>query len=126
MGVLQGKEIGTFICLKKLRGFRHGQNPLSEPEARGPLLHAVAFLEPFNTPCGVDQFLLAGEERMAGGADLRADFLLGGAGLKIVAAEAFDGNFVVLGVDSFFHIFPPCRALYRRILYSIAVVERKK
>ena len=36
---------------------------------------------------------------------LRADFRLGGMGLESIAAETFYHHFVVLGMNSFFHIF---------------------
>jgi len=43
---------------KQIRGFRHGQNPLTlHPQAEA-LLHAVSFLEPLDTPGGIDKFLL--------------------------------------------------------------------
>jgi hypothetical protein len=79
--------------------------PSPNPNSPRGLLHAVSFLESFHAAGGIDQLLLPGEERMAGGADLRADFRLGGAGLEGVAAEAFHRHFVILGMDSFFHIF---------------------
>jgi hypothetical protein len=36
----------------------------------------VTLLELFNPPCGVHQFLLAGEKRMAGGTDLHLHLLV--------------------------------------------------
>ena len=52
---------------------------------------------------GVDQLLLAGEERVAVGADFNDDIaLVRGAGLKVVAAGAFDVDALVLRVNGFF------------------------
>jgi hypothetical protein len=52
---------------------------------------------------GVDQLLLAGEEGVAGRADFDDDVaLVRGAGLKVVAAGAFDVDVLVLGVNGFF------------------------
>jgi hypothetical protein len=52
----------------------------------------------------VHELLLAGKERMAGGADFYADVaLVGGAGDKCVTAGAMDPNFVVAGMNSCFH-----------------------
>jgi hypothetical protein len=90
---------------KQLRGFRHRQNPLSYPKSLGDLLHAVSLLESFHPAGGIDQLLLPGKERMAGGADFSADFRLGGTALEGVAAQAPHRHFLILGMDSFFHIF---------------------
>ena len=67
------------------------------------LLHAVASLEPLHPSGGIDQLLLAGEERMASGADLGVDLLDGGTGLEGIATKAFYGHFLILGVNSLFH-----------------------
>ena len=59
--------------------------------------------EALDAACGVDQLLLAGEERVAGGADFDDDVaLVRRAGLKVVAAGALDGDGVVLRVNTFF------------------------
>jgi hypothetical protein len=51
----------------------------------------------------VDQLLLAGEERVAGGADFENDVaLVRRAGGKVVAARALDLNLVVLRMNSLF------------------------
>jgi len=51
---------------------------------------------------GVDQLLLAGKERVAGSADFDDDVaLVGGAGLKRIAACALDVDGAVAGVDLF-------------------------
>jgi len=52
----------------------------------------------------VHQLLLAGEERMAGGADFHAHVaLVGGARLEGVSARADDVDFVVSGVNTGLH-----------------------
>jgi hypothetical protein len=59
--------------------------------------------EALDASCGVDQLLLAGEERVAGGADFEDDVaLVGGAGLKVRTAGALNGNGLVFWVNSFF------------------------
>jgi hypothetical protein len=59
--------------------------------------------EAFDAACGVDQLLLAGKERVAGGADFDDDVaLVGGAGLKCIAAGALDVDGFVLRVNTFF------------------------
>jgi hypothetical protein len=48
--------------------------------------------------------LLAGVERVALGADLNADVLLGGTGRKDVATGTADGSLFVVGMDAFSHV----------------------
>ena len=76
------------------------------------LLQAEALVEAINTSTGVNQLLLAGIERVALGADLNGDVLLGGAGLDDVAAGASDGGLLVIGMDSFFHFDSPNSFFY--------------
>jgi hypothetical protein len=64
---------------------------------------AVAALEALDAAGGVDQLLLAREERVAGAADLEADFVLRGVGLELVAAGADHGDQVEVGMDFFLH-----------------------
>jgi hypothetical protein len=89
------------------------------------LLLLVLFAEAFDAPGGVDQLLLAGEERMAVRTDLGDDFvLLGGPGFKGVAAMALDRDRLIFRMDSFFHdsrswvawrcTGPMCVAAYRQ------------
>src|SRR6185369_5217855 len=66
---------------------------------------AVALFEPLHATGGVNQLLLAGEERMAGGADLGVDLLAGRTGLECVTTQTFHGNIGINGVDAFFHLF---------------------
>jgi hypothetical protein len=90
---------------KQIRGFRHGQNPLSlHPQAEA-LLHAVSFLEPLNTPGRIDKLLLTGKERVTGRADFRGDLGLGGTGQKRIAAQALDRYLRIFWVNAFFHYF---------------------
>ena len=68
------------------------------------LLQVEALVETVNTSTGVNQLLLAGIERVALGADLHADVLLGGTGSKGVATGAADGGLFVVGMDAFSHV----------------------
>jgi hypothetical protein len=72
--------------------------------ADGVLQLAVTSLEPLDATSGVHQFLLAGEERVASGANLGVDLLAGGAGLERVAAQAFHGHLGIHWVDTFSHL----------------------
>ena len=65
----------------------------------GVLLHVVAPLEALDATGGIDDALLAREERVALAADLGVQPLLGGARLERVAARADDGRFNVVGMD---------------------------
>ena len=67
------------------------------------LLQAEALVEAINTSTGVNQLLLAGIERVALGADLNTNVLLGGASGKDVTAVATDRGLFVLGMDTFLH-----------------------
>src|SRR5687767_14971924 len=73
----------------------------------GGFLEAVGaaelLAEAFDAAGGVDEFLLAGEEGVAGGADVDVDLGGGAAGLEGVAAGAVDGTGLVAGVDLGFH-----------------------
>src|ERR1035437_8848593 len=61
------------------------------------------FLEFFHAACGVGEALLAGIERVAGGADLHLDHRLYGAGLESVAAGAGDRANIIFGMYVVFH-----------------------
>jgi hypothetical protein len=71
------------------------------------LLHAVSFLESFYTASGIHNLLFAGKERVAGRANLRRYLGFGGTSQEGVAAQTLDRNFIILGMDSLFHDFPP-------------------
>ena len=67
----------------------------------------VLFLEALDAASGVHEFLLAGEERVATGADFDAQHVAldGRARLEGMPASAMDGHSVVIGVDPGFHEF---------------------
>ena len=67
------------------------------------LLQVEALVETIDTSTGVNQLLLAGIERVALGADLNSDILLGGAGGKGVATSATNCGLFVLRMDAFSH-----------------------
>ena len=67
------------------------------------LIHTVALVEAFDSACRIDQLLLSGKERMASGAHLQPDFRFSGAGLKLVPTSAGDRDFIIFGMNSFFH-----------------------
>lgn len=67
-------------------------------------LDIVALLEAVNASGSVDELLLSGKERMAGGANFDVDVLSGGrAGLDHASACALDLAIGVSGMNSFFH-----------------------
>ena len=74
------------------------------PTKSGFVLKFLVFLaESFNSACRVHQFLLAGKERMALGADLNTDVFLGRAHLYDVSASALNIGFSILRVNIWFH-----------------------
>src|SRR5881296_2758003 len=76
----------------------------------------VAPLEPFDATRGVDQLLLAGEERVALGADLETHVVLRRTGGDGLAARAGDVDDLVHGVDPALHVTTPYPVLERRII----------
>ena len=87
---------------------------LLKPKKNNPsmtgFLFAVVFSVEFFYPAGcVDNLLHAGEKGMAVGANVNPDILLGGAGFKLSAAGAGGCDFVILGMNIFFHAYdlPP-------------------
>ena len=60
-----------------------------------------ALVEALDTSAGIDQLLLAREERVALGADFNLDVLLGGEHLDHVAAVAGDGGLFAFRMDAF-------------------------
>jgi hypothetical protein len=86
---------------------------------RGRLSFGVFAAEAFDASCGVDQFLLAGEEWVASGADFDVDVsLMGGASFEARAARANDTNFVIVGMNSSFRhdykTFPAILLYFKR------------
>src|SRR5258706_1845353 len=65
----------------------------------------VAPVELLDAPGRVDELLLAGEERVALGADLQPQLLASGPGDEGLAAGADDGQLLVVRVDLRFHRF---------------------
>ena len=68
-------------------------------------LDAVTLLETINTTARVNELLLAGEERVALGADFNAQLRLGGTRYESVAANAGHGRLLILRMDAFLHDF---------------------
>ena len=68
-------------------------------------IHTETLLESVNASAGINQLLLAGIERVALGADLNTNVLLGRTSGKDIAARAADGGLFVLGMDTFLHFF---------------------
>ena len=64
---------------------------------------AVATGEFLDPAGGIDEFLLAGKERMAGRADTDLDVALGGTSAIISAAGATDDALVIVGMNICFH-----------------------
>ncbi len=78
-------------------------------------LLGILAAEAFYAAGGVQQFLLAGKERMA----IRADFYVDVAAMsraraKAMATRTHDANFVISGMNSCFHDLLP---LYRTIRF---------
>ena len=67
-------------------------------------LLAIALVELVDTPCGVDELLLAGEERVALGADTDFVFGTGGFDFPDFAAGADDLCRTVIRMDILFHL----------------------
>ena len=63
----------------------------------------IFFAESFDATGGIDQLLLAGEKRVAFGANLDADVLLGRSDFQDVATGALNGGLVVLRMNVCFH-----------------------
>ena len=69
------------------------------------LLQVESLLETVYAAAGVNQLLLAGVIRMAGGANFNADVFLSGAGVDYVPTNAGDGRVLVNGMNSVLHLF---------------------
>jgi hypothetical protein len=63
----------------------------------------VFFAKTLNATSGVDQFLLAGEKRVALRANFHGNIAFGGGDLKRVTAGTLDGRFLAFGMDICFH-----------------------
>jgi len=80
-----------------------GYRNLSLARASG-LGAAVAASEFFHAPGGVDEFLLASEKRMAGGADADFNISFGRASAINRAARANDIGLLIIGMNVRLHI----------------------
>jgi hypothetical protein len=67
------------------------------------LLNAVLTIEPLHAPCGIDQTLRAGIERMAFGANLDADIRRRRSRLEGIATGAGHYAMTVFRMNSSFH-----------------------
>ena len=68
---------------------------------------AIFFPKPLDPPCGVQEFLLAREERMAVGTDLNMDVLLGALRLKGGSTGTFDHRIKDFWVNILLHFIKP-------------------
>ena len=80
---------------------------LVERKEQCRLFHTVTLLELINTSAAVNEFLAAGVEGVALGADLDGDVLLRGAGLIHGAAGAADRGRLVIRMETVFHSHSP-------------------
>ncbi len=76
-----------------------------QTHSRSIVSHAVFPAEFVHTPGGINNFLLACVERVAGGANIDVQFILfqGRAGDKLVSATAGHVNITVVRVYALFH-----------------------
>ena len=76
---------------------------------RRTLASVETLVEALDASAGIDQLLLAREERVALGADFNLDVLFGGEHLDDVAAVAGDRGLLAIRMDAFlchgFHLF---------------------
>jgi hypothetical protein len=70
----------------------------------------VFFAKPLNASGGVYQFLLAREERMAGGTNFNLYVPGRGTGFYNIPAGAGDLRCFVFRVNLISHIYPPCKS----------------
>ena len=83
------------------------------------LFLTVSLLEALDTTGRVNQLLLAGEERMAGGADLNPVRLAGGTGFHHMPAGTGDINFLIVRMDRLFHVqFPRAHTYNSPLLWQ--------
>ena len=72
---------------------------------------AVLLLEAFDSPGGIDKFLLARVKRMAHRADFRVDFLGRAARLEGITATAMNHDLFILWMNIFFHSYQAPKSL---------------
>src|SRR5262245_53955856 len=90
LGIRTGRLDWSFLGLGRGLALVHG-------------LGAELLREPLDAALGVDQFLAAGEERVAVRADFEVQLVLGGSGLPSGSAGAARLDHVILRVNSFLH-----------------------
>src|SRR5262249_36295949 len=123
----RGKGVGNQHEGPAPPGARTGAPGGAGPTRNGPPLLGLLFLllavvgvlllEALDPAGGVHELHLAGEERVAGRADLDRDRLLGAAGGELVAAAAGHCRLDVLRVDALFHGTTPGR-VFETLLYG--------
>ena len=116
-GVMMRTPNAYAIAVRKADGLRHQSFSATCKLLRGRRglaggggcrlgLLAVALVEAVNTSGGVDELLLAGEERVAGRADFKVQLVLARrARLEGVAAGAGDCDLFVFGMNSLLHFY---------------------
>ncbi len=99
---------------KNKMGPRRRANPSDNPVIRRlanaknafESLIQIKFLAEFlNSAACIDKLLLTCEHRMAGGANFNGDILLRRACFYNIAASAFNRSLLVIGMNSFFHLY---------------------
>ena len=67
------------------------------------LVQTELLVEAADTTAGIDDLLLASEERMALGTNFNTDILLGRTCLNHITAGASNRSLLIIGMDSFLH-----------------------
>ena len=94
-------------------------------------LNTVAFLELIDASARINEFLLAGKERMALGADIDFDnvYVLGGSGFKRRTASTLQLDYLVVRMNVLLHIITSvvcyivCPMPFSIILYLILISQ---
>lgn len=73
---------------------------------------AVSLSELLYASCCVNEFLLAGKERVTVGTDIDVDVADGGAGLRCIATGADNLSLLILWMDALFHDYLTISAVY--------------
>ncbi len=68
------------------------------------LFHVEALFESIYTSAGVNKLLLTGIERMTFRTNFNTNIFTGRSGLNHLAASTGDCRFLIIGMDTFFHI----------------------
>jgi hypothetical protein len=88
----------------------------------------ILFREAFDAAGGVNELLLAGEERMAIGADFDIQLVAldGRTGGEIVAAGAVHRDGVIVGMNTGFHEAPFCRVRSARLPDKVGELQPRR